>query len=175
MAEQIGSTVVEGTLYWTYLTRKQNEKYTVDVANFSDEDREKLKSLAFEAGRTKNKFIKEKDGHPSGGEYITLSSQYPIERLYWPSGKQLSEDELNNLGEGTRVSVRVGAFTTHSQKYGLNIGAGLQIAKVINYVKYTPAENPADGMGFEGELVNNDTPPGFDDLDDDIPFGNEAV
>lgn len=190
MAEKLGSVVVEGTLFWTFLMKKNGKKYSVDIGNFTDEGREKLKGLAFEAGRTKNKFIKQKEGHPAdGGEYVTLTSLYPIDNLYHPSGEQLSEDELKKLGSGTRVTARVEAFTTYSQEYGLNIGASLVLAKVTDYVEYTSSGSYEDEMGFEGELKTRERPKqeaetvvnektdtvDLSDLDDDIPFGQEAV
>jgi len=190
MSEKLGRVLVAGELHWPFLTRKNGNKYTVDIGNFNGEDTALLKALAADAGKTKNKFLKTKEGHPAESEYIICQSQSPINNLFWPADENgkavaLTDAELSRVGSGTKVQVRVSAFVTTSSEYGRNIGANLVKAKVIDVVWYgdddsdmfgegvvayreaEPSKGPVDGLLEE---VDRD-----DDLDDDVPFGKEEV
>ena len=188
MAEKLGRVLVTGKLYWPYLTYKNGNKYTVDIGGFNEADTAKLEALAAEAGKTKNKFLKAKEGHPSGGQYIICQSQSEIKSLFFPDGTPLSDAELSKVGNGTEVLVRIGGFVTSSEDYGRNIGANLLKAKVTEAVWYGADDSDMfdEGVVAVREAVSNDTEAPtsegkgdvtdlLSDLDDEVPFGQEEV
>lgn len=174
MSNDYTPQTVEATLYYTYMTFKNFEGYSIDLGNLSDTDWDKIASMETEVGKVKNALIRTKEGHPAEGKFFMVKSTKPIHKFYWPDGRQLSVDEVSRLGQGTRVRIKVKPYTTDSTKYGRNIGANMLVAKVIEAVWYE-SDADTDVFGEDVVLQHNEVVKPLDKPADDGPVLEEVV
>ena len=112
MAERNASVIIEATLVWPFLTKlnTMSQKYSVDLANLSESDVDKLVGLDLQM---KNE--SKADAQFDRGTYITVSSQNPITRVSWQDRTALSDDELAATGNGTVVKAQVSFYDWNFQ------------------------------------------------------------
>jgi hypothetical protein len=151
------TVIVEGTMYWNNCTTENQfapGKHSFDLSNLSDAAIAKIASLGSSTGpRTK-------EGQEDRGQFITLKQSMKIGHMKFndESGSQMEKEEIARIGNGSKVRVKVGAYTNSFGTW-LSYEGG----RVLELIEYTPD----DGLGDDGS--------DFSDLSDDSPFTTEQV
>lgn len=155
------TVVVEGTMYWPSLT-KENEfspgKHSFDLCNLTDAALDKIASLGSKVKpRTK-------EGQEERGKFYTLkqSTKMGFMRFKDKAGKPYEDEELEKLGNGTKVRVSIGSY-----KNDFGVFLSFEAGRVIEPVWY----EVDDGLGDDDEAPAAKS----DDLDDDLPWGEEEL
>jgi hypothetical protein len=138
------STVVEATLYWANLIRKNemSGKYQVDIGNLDKVAVKKLEGLGLTIKTDANK---DDDDKPRKGRFVTAKSNYPIKVMFKPG---IESVEADTIGNGTLAKVKVHAY---DWKFKTKVGTSAGVTKL----------QVTDLKVYEG-LVDDD-----DDDDDD--------
>ena len=136
-----GSTVVEATLFWPFLTKKNEMagKFTVDLSKLDKTTIKAITDIGLgERVRTKN---------DDRGMFVTCKTNFP------PKVVDMAGMDVDGsvVGNGTTANVKVQAY---DGKYP-GLFAGFNIVQVIDMVEYT------SGGGGEGEAASDDDMAGF--------------
>lgn len=126
------SVIVEGVMYWPFLTRvnKMADKYTFDLGQLSDDAVQAIKSLGTSSTvRTKEK---RSEDDPDRGRFITIKSVYPI-RFKDKTKQDVPEEDLSRLGSGTKVKVKLAPYVS---KKGHGTFIGMVAGVVLDPVYY---------------------------------------
>jgi len=139
-------TIVEATLYWANLIRKNemSGKYQVDLGNLDKVAVKKLEGLGLTIKTDTNK---DDDDKPRRGRFVTAKSNYPI-RISFKTG--IERVEGDTIGNGTLAKVKVHAY---DWKFKTKVGTSAGVSKL--YV--------TDLKVYEG----------LDDDDDDDDWGDD--
>ena len=136
-----GSTVVEATLFWPFLTKKNEMagKFTVDLGKLDKATMKAIKDIGLgERIRTKD---------DDRGMFVTCKTNFP------PKVVDMSGMDVDGsiVGNGTTANVKVQAY---DGKYP-GLFAGFNIVQVIDMIEYT------SGGGGDGETSSDSDMEGF--------------
>jgi hypothetical protein len=117
------STIVEATLYWANLIRKNgmSGQYQVDLGNLDKVAVKKLEGLGLTIKTDTNK---DDDSKPRRGRFVTAKSNYPIRIMFKPGIESVEGD---TIGNGTLAKVKVHPY---DWKFKTKVGTSAGITKL---------------------------------------------